>query len=84
MPEAFVLAQLRTPRGKGSAKGALAAIAPGELVRQLLVTLVARGVEADAVDDVVLVARRSSTPRVATWRGPRRSRRGWARAPAAR
>ncbi len=54
MPEAFVLAQLRTPRGKGSAKGALAAIAPGELVRQLLATLVARGVEADAVDDVVL------------------------------
>ena len=28
MPEAFVLGQVRTPRGKGSARGALAAIAP--------------------------------------------------------
>ena len=54
MLEAFVLAQVRTPRGKGSARGALAAIAPGELVRQLLVSLLARGVEADAVDDIVL------------------------------
>ena len=54
MPEAFVLGQVRTPRGKGSARGALAAIAPGELVRQLLVSLLARGVEADAVDDIVL------------------------------
>ena len=54
MRDAFVLAQVRAPRGKGSARGALATIAPLELVRQLLVALRARGVAADAVDDVVL------------------------------
>jgi|JI10StandDraft_1071094.scaffolds.fasta_scaffold05400_12 acetyl-CoA C-acetyltransferase len=54
MAEAFVLGQVRTPRGKGSARGALAAIAPGELVRQLIAALVARGLAPDAIDDVVL------------------------------
>ena len=54
MPDALILARVRTPRGKGSARGALAAIAPGELVRQLLRALIARGVAPAAVDDVVL------------------------------
>jgi acetyl-CoA C-acetyltransferase len=54
MRDAFVLAQVRTPRGKGSARGALAAIAPLELVRQLIVALRDRGLPADAVDDVML------------------------------
>ena len=54
MRDVFVLAQVRTPRGKGSARGALAAIAPLELLRQLIVALRERGLPADAVDDVVL------------------------------
>lgn len=54
MRDAFVLAQVRTPRGKGSARGALAAIPPLELVRQLVVALRERGLPADAVDDVML------------------------------
>ncbi|MEZ4400743.1 MAG: acetyl-CoA C-acyltransferase [Kofleriaceae bacterium] len=54
MGDAFVLAQLRTPRGKGSSRGALAGVAPTELVRQLLVALGERGLAPDAVDDVVL------------------------------
>ncbi|HVV85792.1 MAG TPA: beta-ketoacyl synthase N-terminal-like domain-containing protein, partial [Kofleriaceae bacterium] len=45
---------VRTPRGKGSARGALHALAPLELVTGLLDALVARGLDPAAVDDVVL------------------------------
>ena len=52
--DAFVLGAVRTPRGKGSARGALAGVTPLALVRGLCDALVARGVPADGIDDVVL------------------------------
>jgi len=54
MADAYVLATVRTPRGKGSARGALAGVSPLALVTGLLDALRARGVPADAVDDLVL------------------------------
>ena len=49
-----VVDAVRTPRGKGSARGALHAIAPLELVTGLLDALTARGLPSATVDDVVL------------------------------
>ncbi len=51
MSEAFVVAGVRTPRGKGSPKGALHALTPIELVTHLLEHL---RVPADSVEDLVL------------------------------
>lgn len=44
----------RTPRGKGSTRGALHGLAPVKLVQHTLDALVARGLVAGLVDDVVL------------------------------
>ncbi|MCX5743937.1 MAG: acetyl-CoA C-acyltransferase, partial [Proteobacteria bacterium] len=52
MSDAFILATSRTPRGKGSARGALHEIAPVRLVAELLPTLPTAA--RDAVDDVIL------------------------------
>lgn len=51
MTEAFVVGGVRTPRGKGSPKGALHALSPLELVTHLLEHL---RMPADAVEDLVL------------------------------
>jgi len=51
MRDAYVFDAIRTPRGKGKANGALAAIAPHELVRQVIDALRVRtGGAPDAVD----------------------------------
>lgn len=52
--EAFLLAGLRTPRGKGSARGALASVSPLGLLTRVLDALVARGIDPSAVDDVIV------------------------------
>jgi len=52
--DALILGGVRTPRGKGSPRGALAGVPPVELVTQLLEALVERGVARDAIDDVVV------------------------------
>ena len=52
--DAVVLDAVRTPRGKGSPRGALYPFTPLTLVRGLLDALVARGVAPAAVDDLVL------------------------------
>ncbi len=52
--DSFVLATVRTPRSKGSARGALAGVTPLALVVGLIDALRARGLPADAVDDLVL------------------------------
>src|SRR5262245_53106452 len=52
--DAFVLSTVRTPRGKGSKRGALAGVTPLALVRGLIDALVERGMPRDAVDDFVL------------------------------
>ena len=54
MPDAWVLAGVRTPRGKASAKGGLHGIAPVRLVGALLDALADRGVQQAAVDDLLL------------------------------
>ncbi|MCC6622925.1 MAG: acetyl-CoA C-acyltransferase [Deltaproteobacteria bacterium] len=54
MSDALVLGGWRTPRGRGSTKGALADVAPLALVTGLLERLRADGVEPRAVDDLVL------------------------------
>lgn len=51
MNDAFVVGGVRTPRGKGSPKGALHALSPIDLVTHLLEHL---RVPADAVEDLVL------------------------------
>lgn len=52
---AYVLGSLRTPRGKGNARGALSGVTPLSLVEQLLGGLVERlGIDPGAVDDVIL------------------------------
>lgn len=52
---AYVLGSLRTPRGKGRAGGALADIAPLNLVEQLLGGLVDRlGLDPETVDEVIV------------------------------
>lgn len=51
----YVLGSLRTPRGKGHSRGALAQITPLNLVEQLLHGLVDRlGLDPAAVDEVIL------------------------------
>jgi len=52
--DAVVVAGVRTARGKASAKGGLAQVAPLELVTALLEALAARGLPPDAVDDLLL------------------------------
>ncbi len=52
--DVFVYATVRTPRGKGSTRGALAGVTPLALVRGLCDELVARELPPDGVDDVVL------------------------------
>nr|HEX4316106.1 acetyl-CoA C-acyltransferase [Kofleriaceae bacterium] len=52
--DCFVVATARTPRGKGSPKGALHGVLPVELVAELLRVIAARGVRASEVDDVVI------------------------------
>lgn len=54
MTDAVVVAGVRTARGKASAKGGLAQVAPLELVTALLEALAARGLPPDAVDDLLL------------------------------
>jgi acetyl-CoA C-acetyltransferase len=51
---AYVLAGVRTPRGKASARGALHGVTPLALTTTLLGALGARGVRAEAVDDLLL------------------------------
>lgn len=52
--EVVIAGGARTPRGKGSAKGALHRIAPVGLVRHTLDALVARGLPPAQVDDLIL------------------------------
>ncbi|MDI2125881.1 acetyl-CoA C-acyltransferase [Yinghuangia seranimata] len=53
--QAYLLAHVRTPRGKASARGALASVPPLDLVVGLLDALAARtGLDPARVDDVVL------------------------------
>lgn len=52
--EVVIAEGVRTPRGKGSARGVLHGYAPLQLVTSLLDELVARRVRPTAVDDVVL------------------------------
>ncbi|MCB9561882.1 MAG: acetyl-CoA C-acyltransferase [Kofleriaceae bacterium] len=52
--DALILDGRRTPRGKGSPRGALHAVPPLRLVTGLLDALVARGVAPAAVDDLLL------------------------------
>jgi acetyl-CoA C-acetyltransferase len=52
--DVYVLGAVRTPRGKGSARGALAGISPLALVVGLCDALVERGVPRDGIDDLVL------------------------------
>jgi acetyl-CoA C-acetyltransferase len=52
--DAFVLATARTPRGKGSKRGALAGVTPLELVRGLVDVLVERGMPREGLDDFIL------------------------------
>ncbi|MCE9579870.1 MAG: acetyl-CoA C-acyltransferase, partial [Deltaproteobacteria bacterium] len=54
MTDAYVLAAVRTPRGKGSARGALAQVPPLALVTGLMQALADRGLAVNQVDDVVL------------------------------
>ena len=52
--EVVLCAGVRTPRGKGSPRGALHGVTPVRLVAGLLDALVAHGVVASAIDDVIL------------------------------
>lgn len=55
LDDAYLLAYVRTPRGKSTPRGGLASVTPLDLVRQLLDALVDRtGLVPDRVDDVVL------------------------------
>ncbi|MFJ2742781.1 acetyl-CoA C-acyltransferase [Streptomyces sp. NPDC087440] len=54
MPDVYVLDYVRTPRGKGSPRGALHGTSPVELVVALQHALVERGLRADAVEDVMI------------------------------
>ena len=55
MSEAYIYDAVRTPRGKGSTKGALAEVPPTELVVQLLQALQARqGFDTREVEDLLL------------------------------
>lgn len=55
LPEAFVLDYVRTPRGKGSARGALHDVTPVDLLVHLQHALVARtGLRPSAIEDVVI------------------------------
>lgn len=54
MSEVVISTAARTPRGKGSARGALHALTPVQLVAHLCDALVTRGVAPAAIDDVIL------------------------------
>lgn len=54
MREAWIVDGVRTPRGKGKASGALHSVHPQELLATVLNALVARGLDASSVDDVIM------------------------------
>ncbi|MBL8633320.1 MAG: acetyl-CoA C-acetyltransferase [Myxococcales bacterium] len=55
MLTSYVIDAVRTPRGRGKAgKGALSSVHPQELFAQLLSALVARGLDAQRVEDVIV------------------------------
>lgn len=54
MAEAWIIDGVRTPRGKGKTSGALHHVHPQELLATVLNALVARGLDASSVDDVIM------------------------------
>ena len=52
--EAYLYDVARTPRGRGTPKGALAGVRPIELVTRVMAALEARGLDREAVDELVL------------------------------
>lgn len=54
MAQAWIIDGVRTPRGKGKATGALHNVHPQELLATVLNALVARGLDASSVDDVIM------------------------------
>lgn len=54
MREAWIIDGVRTPRGKGKPSGGLYGVHPQELLGGVLSALVERGLDAGAVDDVVM------------------------------
>lgn len=54
MADAWIIDGVRTPRGKGKASGALHSVHPQELLATVLNALVARGLDASSVDDVIM------------------------------
>ena len=68
--DAYVLDYLRTPRGKGSARGALHGHSPVDLIVALQRALVERtGLDTEQGQDVVLGCASQVTSRARTWRG---------------
>jgi acetyl-CoA C-acetyltransferase len=78
MTDAYVLAAVRTPRGKGSPRRALAAVPPLELVSGLMAALVRRGLDPARVDDVVLGCATQAGPQGGNLARTAALRAGWA------